>query len=163
MEDCLAEIERLQQNLKQKTSRLDQLQSRLDGEQELSRELRIENTRLKSDMHSLKTDSDSKDEKIEDLRAHIRRYVTEVKRIEELLAIREKERIEILDSYKHLNDENESSVNYGRRLESKVSYTHYENFVKPTFILYVYVEFTKELISRNVSLVTVSFLFFFHI
>ena len=72
-------------------------------------------------MHSLKSDSDSKDEKIEDLRAHIRRYVTEVKRIEELLAIREKERVEILDSYKHLNDENESSVNYGRRLESKVS------------------------------------------
>ena len=121
LEDCLAEIQRLQQNLKQKTSRLDQLQSRLDGEQELSRELRIENTRLKSDMHSLKSDSDSKDEKIEDLRAHIRRYVTEVKRIEELLAIREKERVEILDSYKHLNDENESSVNYGRRLESKVS------------------------------------------
>ena len=128
MEDCLAEIQRLQQNLKQKTTRLDQLQTRLDGEQELSRELRIENTRLKSDMHSLKSDSDSKDDQIEDLRAHIRRYVTEVKRIEELLAIREKERVEILDSYKHLNDENESSVNYGRRMESKVSVE--KNFVK---------------------------------
>jgi hypothetical protein len=35
--------------------------------------------------------------KVEDLRAHIQRYVNEVKRIEELLALREKERMELLD------------------------------------------------------------------
>ena len=75
MEDCLAEIERLQKNLQQKSSKLEQLQARLEGEQDLSRDLRIENSRLKTEMSSIKSDSDSKDEKIEDLRSHIRRYV----------------------------------------------------------------------------------------
>ena len=75
MEDCLAEIERLQKNLQQKSSKLEQLQARLEGEQDLSRGLRIENSRLKTEMSSIKSDSDSKDEKIEDLRSHIRRYV----------------------------------------------------------------------------------------
>ena len=50
-----------------------------------------------------------------------RRYTTEVKRIEELLAMRERERTELLNQYKHLNDEVETSVNYGRQLESRVS------------------------------------------
>ena len=75
LEDCLAEIERLQKNLQQKTSKLEQLQARLEGEQDLSRDLRIENNRLKTEMSSIKSDSDSKDEKIEDLRSHIRRYI----------------------------------------------------------------------------------------
>ena len=71
----MAEIERLQKNLQQKSSKLEQLQARLEGEQDLSRDLRIENSRLKTEMSSIKSDSDSKDEKIEDLRSHIRRYV----------------------------------------------------------------------------------------
>ena len=52
----------------------------------------------------------------------LRRYTTEVKRIEELLAMRERERTELLNQYKHLNDEVETSVNYGRKLESRVSF-----------------------------------------
>ena len=70
----MTEIERLQKNLQQKSSKLEQLQARLEGEQDLSRDLRIENSRLKTEMSSIKSDSDSKDEKIEDLRSHIRRY-----------------------------------------------------------------------------------------
>jgi len=38
--------------------------------------------------HSLKAD---------DLRGHVQRYVNEVKRIEEILALREKERMELLE------------------------------------------------------------------
>ena len=51
-----------------------------------------------------------------------RRYTTEVKRIEELLAMRERERTELLNQYKHLNDEVETSVNQKRQLESRVSF-----------------------------------------
>ena len=43
------------------------------SQQELSRELRTENTQLKSDMVSIKSDSDEKESKIEDLRSHIQR------------------------------------------------------------------------------------------
>ena len=72
LQDCLNEIERLQKSLHQKSSKLEQLQARLEGEQELTRELRVENNQLKTEMSSIKSDSDSKDEKIEDLRSHIR-------------------------------------------------------------------------------------------
>ena len=46
------------------------------SQQELSRELRTENTQLKSDMVSIKSDSDEKGSKIEDLRSHIQRQET---------------------------------------------------------------------------------------
>ena len=45
-----------------------------------------------------------------------------VKRIEELLAMRERERTDLLDQYQHLNAEAETSASYGRKLESKVNY-----------------------------------------
>ena len=77
LQDCLNEIERLQKSLHQKSSKLEQLQARLEGEQELTRELRMENNQLKTEMTSIKSDSDSKDEKIEDLRSHIR-YVKKI-------------------------------------------------------------------------------------
>ena len=57
------------------------MQTKLLANQELSRELRTENTQLKSDMVSIKSDSDEKGAKIEDLRSHIQRYVTEGFRI----------------------------------------------------------------------------------
>ena len=58
-------------------AKIEQMQTKLLAQQELSRELRTENTQLKSDMVSIKSDSDEKGAKIEDLRSHIQRYVTE--------------------------------------------------------------------------------------
>ena len=54
-------------------SKIEQLQTKHLSQQELSRELRTENTQLKSDMVSIKSDSDEKGSKIEDLRSHIQR------------------------------------------------------------------------------------------
>ena len=105
IDDCLAEIANLQTRLKQQSSKLDQTQTRLMGEQEVSRELRFENAKLKEDLNDLQSSSDSQKAKIEDLRSHIQRYVTEVKRIEEILPLREREQKKLLDQYQHLNDE----------------------------------------------------------
>ena len=121
IDDCLAEISNLQNKVLQQSNKLDQTQTRLMGEQEVVRELRIENSKLKEELNNLQSSSDSQQAKIEDLRAHIQRYVTEVKRIEEILALRERERADILDQYKHLNDEAETSMSYGRKMEVKVS------------------------------------------
>ncbi len=55
-------------------------------------------------------------------RAHIQRYINEVKRIEELLALRERERSELLEQYKCLTDEAETAAKNGRRMETKVRY-----------------------------------------
>ena len=82
------------------------------GEQEVSRELRVENAKLKEELNDLQSSSDSQKAKIEDLRSNIQRYVTEVKRIEEILALRERERTELLDQYQHLNEEAETSMSY---------------------------------------------------
>ena len=82
------------------------------GEQEVSRELRVENAKLKEELNDLQSSSDSQKAKIEDLRSNIQRYVTEVKRIEEILALRERERTELLAQYQHLNEEAETSMSY---------------------------------------------------
>ena len=128
IDDCLAEIANLQTRLKQQTSKLDQTQTKLSGEQEVSRELRLENAKLKAELNDLQSSSDSQKAKIEDLRSHIQRYVTEVKRIEEILALRERERKELLDQYQHLNDEAETSMTISRRMEVKV--TNLEDEIK---------------------------------
>ena len=112
IDDCLAEISQLQTRLKLQSTKLDQTQSRLMGEQEVSRELRVENAKLKEELNDLQSSSDSQKAKIEDLRSNIQRYVTEVKRIEEILALRERERTELLDQYQHLNEEAETSMSY---------------------------------------------------
>ena len=50
----------------------------------------------------LQSSLDSQKDKIEDLRYHIQRYLTEVKQLEEILALREREQKELLDQYQHM-------------------------------------------------------------
>ena len=82
--------------------------------------------KLKEDVVKSSTESEGKDEQIRDLRANIRSYVTEVKRIEELLNSREKERGNLLEQYRHLSDEVDKSEIHRRDLESKVSHLKLE-------------------------------------
>ncbi len=56
----------------------------------------------------------------EDLRAHVRKYVGEVKRVEELLAQREAERDELLGQYRRLSEEVDSAEAFGRKMEAQV-------------------------------------------
>jgi hypothetical protein len=50
----------------------------------------------------------------------MKRYVTEVKRIEEVLSLRERERSELLQQYKHLSVEIDTAETYGRKMAAKV-------------------------------------------
>ena len=54
------------------------------------------------------------------MEVRLQTYVTEVKRIEELLTMRDKERSELLQQYKSLSVEIDESESYGRRMESRV-------------------------------------------
>ncbi len=76
--------------------------------------------RLKSDLQTRTAEKSELESQISDLRSHVQKYVTEVKRIEELLASREKERIELLQQYKHLSGEMDSVESYGRKMAAKV-------------------------------------------
>lgn len=57
---------------------------------------------------------------IRELKGHVQRYVNEVKRIEELFAVRERERNELLQQYKQLSVEVDTAESYGRKMEAQV-------------------------------------------
>ena len=88
--------------------------------------------KLKQDLSQISTESEIKDGEIRDLRANVNSYVSEVKRIEELLSSRERERSKLLEQYKYLSDEVDKSEIYGRDLEAKVSHLKLELSTRST-------------------------------
>lgn len=126
IQQCLSEISQLQTRLRETVNDLESIKSRFDAEKSFNREIRTENMKLKEDLLKNSTESEGKDEQIRDLRANIKNYVTEVKRIEDLLNSREKERGELLEQYKYLSDEVDKSESYRRQLESKLSHLKLE-------------------------------------
>ena len=88
--------------------------------------------KLKQDLSQISTESEIKDGEIRDLRANVNSYVSEVKRIEELLSSRERGRNKLLEQYKYLSDEVDKSELYGRDLEAKVSHLKLELSTRST-------------------------------
>jgi predicted nucleic acid-binding Zn-ribbon protein len=121
VQDCLNEISLLQNRLREAVTELEKVKSRVDAEKKINREVRQENMTLKEDVYKISTDSEGKDDQIKDLRSNIRTYVTEVKRIEDLLTSREQERGELLEQYKYLSDEVDKSEMHRRQLESQIT------------------------------------------
>ena len=126
VQQCLTEISLLQSRLRETGVDYENIKSRIEGEKSFSREVRMENMKLKEDLLKSSSESEKKDDKIKDLQANIKSYVTEVKRIEELLRSREKERGELLEQYKYLSDEVDKSELCRRQMEAKVSHLKLE-------------------------------------
>ena len=126
IQQCLSEISLLQTRLRETALGFENIKSRLEAEKGLNLEIRMENMKLKEDLSNKSSESEEKDEQIKDLRSNIKNYVTEVKRIEEVLNSREKERGELLDQYRYLSDEVGKSELYGRQMEAKVSHLKLE-------------------------------------
>ena len=76
--------------------------------------------RLKDQLFAYERSKENQQKKIADMEVRLQTYVTEVKRIEELLTMRDKERSELLQQYKSLSVEIDESESYGRRMESRV-------------------------------------------
>ena len=121
VQECLAEISVLQNRLRETLTELENVRSRVDKEKIINRESLQENLKLKDDLYKMSTDSEGKDEQIKDLRSNIQTYVTQVKRIEDLLTAREHERGELLEQYKYLSDEVDKSELHRRQLESQIT------------------------------------------
>ena len=107
--------------MRETVTELESVKSRVDAEKNLNREVRQENMKLKEDIYKVSTDSEGKDDQIKDLRSNIRTYVTEVKRIEDLLTSREQERGELLEQYKYLSDEVDKSEIHRRQLDAQIT------------------------------------------
>merc|ERR1712020_469687 len=116
-----AEISVLQNRLRETLNELENVRSRVDKEKIINRESLQENLKLKDDLYKISTDSEGKDDQIKDLRSNIRTYVTEVKRIEDLLTSREQERGELLEQYKYLSDEVDKSEIHRRQLDAQIT------------------------------------------
>jgi len=132
IQHCLSEITQLQLRNKDAEKDLQNSKSRLDAEKSLNRDIGRENMKLKQDLSQISTESEIKDDEIRDLRANVNSYVSEVKRIEELLSSRERERSKLLEQYKYLSDEVDKSELYGRDLEAKASHLKLELSTRST-------------------------------
>jgi len=121
IQSCVGELHQMQIRLRDGDREKAALTGRLEAEKSLSRELRIENMRLKDDALRSSSDTESKDTEIAELRADVQRYIREVKRIEELLAAKDKERNELLEQYKCLSDEMEKTESSARASGAKLA------------------------------------------
>eukprot|EP00095_Tigriopus_kingsejongensis_P008107 maker-scaffold184_size276635-snap-gene-0.13 protein:Tk08107 transcript:maker-scaffold184_size276635-snap-gene-0.13-mRNA-1 annotation:"testis-specific gene 10 protein isoform x5" len=94
--------------------------SRQTAEKAVGMDLKVENCKLKDRLFAADKIKEEQSGQIRDLSQQVQRYVNEVKRVEELLNLREKERSELLEQYKSLSIEIDSSESYSRTLEAKI-------------------------------------------
>ena len=79
VQSCVTEIHQMQIRLRDADRERADALSRTEAEKKLSRELRVENMRVKEDLYKSSTESDSQKAQIADLRADIQQYVTQVR------------------------------------------------------------------------------------
>ena len=114
------EVARLESLLSENLNTETSVRNRESAEQLVSLELREENLKLSQELRSWEERRSGYEGQISDLTANVQRYVNEVKRTEELLAHRDKERSELLEQYRHLSVEVDSAETYGRKMEGQV-------------------------------------------
>jgi len=83
--------------------------------------IRVELEHLKSETERLTDESQGKSVEIVDIRAELQRYITEVKRVEELLDIKENDRINLLEQYEVLSKEISAYEATNRSLEMQAA------------------------------------------
>ena len=121
LKSCISEIHSTQLKLKNSEAEVSNLKTGVGAEKNLVRELRKDNMKLKDELVKSSSESDGKNEEIVDLRAQVQRYIKEVKRVEELVAAKEKERIELLDQYRSLSTFLEKSESLAIQMNGKAS------------------------------------------
>ncbi len=121
LHQCLGEVSKLHTQLEAEESRSKALREKQTAERTVGLDLHRVNEDLKEQLHRRNQEVTRLQGEIAELNENVNRYVTEVKRTEELLALREKERSELLEQYKHLSEEISTAETYGRKMAAKVS------------------------------------------
>ncbi|XP_059093802.1 uncharacterized protein LOC131888874 [Tigriopus californicus] len=114
------QLELLRAQLAERQRSENQIKARETAEKAVGLDLKMENCQLKDRVFAMENAKEQQERHIRDLSGQIQRYVNEVKRVEELLAHRETERSELLQQYKSLSVEIDTSETLNRSLEAKV-------------------------------------------
>ncbi len=119
LRQSLSESERLRARLSESELEAGNLRERQSADRDVGVDLRKEVAALKDTMRKRDQEEESLRAEAADLRGHVQGYVAEVKRVEELLAQRERERDELLGQYRRLSDEVDSAEAFGRKMEAQ--------------------------------------------
>ena len=105
-------IKQLERKVTDKDSKAEELKKKVEASESHIRNLKIENSSLKLEMdHSrnaldkMSEESQSKSDELVDIKSELQRYITEVKRFEEMMDLKETDRLTLLQQYEELSKE----------------------------------------------------------
>ena len=110
--DLQMRVKDLERHLREKERKVEELKSSRGSLDEENRNMKLDNGSLRvelehqrSEVERLSDESRGKSEELVDIRSELQRYITEVKRVEELLDLKETDRINLLTQYEELSKE----------------------------------------------------------
>jgi len=121
-------LKQLERKVLQKETQVEELQETIEKMEVLNRNLKIENSSLRletehnrSALDKLSGESQSKSDELIDIKSELKRYITEVKRFEELLDLKENDRLTLLTQYEELSKEVTAYESSNRSLEMQAA------------------------------------------
>lgn len=121
-------VRQLERAMKERDTRMEEVRSVNSNLEEENRNVKLDNGSLRvdldhqrSEVERLSDESRGKTEELVDIRAELQRYITEVKRVEELLDIKESDRTELLAQYEELSKEVSAYEATNRSLEMQAA------------------------------------------
>ena len=121
-------VRQLERAMKDRDTRMEEVKSVNSSLEEENRNVKLDNGSLRvdldhqrSEVERLSDESRGKGEELVDIRAELQRYITEVKRVEELLDIKESDRTELLAQYEELSKEVSAYEATNRSLEMQAA------------------------------------------
>jgi len=121
-------IAQLERKLEDRQGLESNLKSKMKECEETARNLRIENENLRKDaefvrdsLNKVSDDSQEKSDKVRNLESELKRYIGEVKRVEEVLMTKETDRRELLRQYEELAREMSTYESVNRSLEMQAA------------------------------------------
>ena len=128
VQELEATVRQLERAMKERDARMEEVRSVNSDLEEENRHVKLDNGSLRvdldhqrSEVERLSDESRGKAEELVDIRAELQRYITEVKRVEELLDIKESDRMELLAQYEELSKEVSAYEATNRSLEMQAA------------------------------------------
>ena len=121
-------VRQMERAMQERDRRVEEVKKVNDNLEEENRNVKLDNGSLRVDLDQQRSEVDrlsdesrGKTEELVDIRAELQRYITEVKRVEELLDIKESDRMELLAQYEELSKEVSAYEATNRSLEMQAA------------------------------------------
>jgi len=121
-------VKQLERRISDKEIKVEELREVVEKLESLNKALHIENSSLKLEidhtrnaLDKMSEESQSKSDEIVDIKSELKRYITEVKRFEEVLDLKEADRLSLLTQYEELSKEVTAYEKSNRSLEMQAA------------------------------------------